>query len=98
MEWGRTETPDYFPDSHLERFQARLGADWQPPVASLRAGATGGLSAGLGYYTTPAVTTTGLGSSSTLENLYDFEYDIRLGVTLYFPGTSSLKERARHYQ
>ena len=98
MEWGRTETPEFFPDAHLERFQARLCADWQPPVASLRAGATVGLSAGLGYFTTPAVTTTGLGSSSTLENLYDFEYDIRLRVTLYFPGAFSLKERARHYR
>ena len=44
------------------------------------------------------MTTTGLGSLSTLENLYDFEYDIRLRVTLYFPGASSLKERARRYQ
>ena len=35
---------------------------------------------------------------STLENLYEFEYDIRLGVTLYFPGASPLKERARRYQ
>ncbi len=33
---------------------------------------------------------------STLENLCEF--DIRLGVTLYFPGASPLKERARRYQ
>jgi len=33
-----------------------------------------------------------------MSKVHSFAYDIRLGVTLYFPGTSSLKERARHYQ
>jgi len=104
LDWGRTgtEISGYSSDLHRDQFQARLGADWQPPVASLRAGATVGLSLGLGYNTTPVATTTVTpppgGTVTTHRDVYSFAYDVRLGVTLYFPGTSSLKERARRYQ
>ena len=103
VEWGRTEHG--FDPFHQDRFQARFGADWQPPVASPGVGATVGLSVGLGYYTVPVVTSTiiptpgpGFDTETTVNDVYSFSYDIRLGVTVYFPGTSSLKERARRYQ
>ena len=109
LEWGREKAgrdSDPFPDAHFEQFQARLGADWQPPVASPRVGATIGLSVGLGYQTVPVVTSTVTSppggapfqTELTLTNPYLFSYDVRVGVTLYFPGTSSLKERARQYR
>lgn len=111
VEWGRTEIPGFdngvssLPSAHRDRFQARFGADWQPPVASPGVGATVGLSLGLGYYTVPVFTSTtiptpgpGFDTETTVNDVYSFSYDIRLGVTVYFPGTSSLKERARRYQ
>ena len=111
VEWGRTEIPGFdngvssSPSAHRDRFQARFGADWQPPVASPGVGATVGLSLGLGYYTVPAFTSTitptpgpGFETETTVNDVYSFYYDIRLGVTVYFPGTSSLKERARSYR
>ncbi len=103
VEWGRTEHG--FDPFHQDRFQARFGADWQPPVASPGVGATVGLSVGLGYYTVPVVTSTVIPipgpvfeTETTVNDVYSFSYDIRLGVTVYFPGTSSLKERARSYR
>ena len=61
MEWRRTEIPGFDngvsskPSGHRDRFQARFGADWKPPVASPGLGATVGLSVGLGYYTVPVL-------------------------------------------
>ena len=111
VEWSREEIPGFDngvssqPSTHREQFQARFGADWQPPVASPGVGATVGLSVGLGYYMVPAFTSTvtpipgpGFETEITVDDVYSFSYDIRLGVTVYFPGTSSLKERARSYQ
>ncbi|MAI24641.1 MAG: hypothetical protein CMN75_01295 [Spirochaeta sp.] len=108
-EWGRRGvaiSPDDSLNAHLERFRARLSAYWQPPFASLVSGATVGLSVGLGYDTKPAVHGSMIlppGSDvspteNTLKNAYSFTYGFRLGVTVYFPGTSSLKERARQHQ
>ena len=103
--WSRMETHVPYPDAHIDRFEARLGVDWQPPVASPRVGTTIGLSTGLGYYTSPfqIVSSENTGgeiiiNSITNGEFVNFYYDIRLAVTLYFPGTSSLKERARHYE
>ena len=109
VEWGRRRAespPDDSLNAHLDRFRAQLSAYWQPPFASLVSGATLGLSVGLGYDTKPVIkstTTLPPGSDvrqteTTLNNVYSFSYGIRLGVTVYFPGTSSLKERARQYQ
>ena len=104
LEWGRIieRVDGYSPDLHRDQFRARLGADWQPPVASLRTGATVGLLLGLGYNTIPVVSSVVMpppgGTVFSHRDVYTFAYDVRLGVTLYFPGTSSLKERARQYQ
>ena len=112
MEWNREYYPSlvFSPGTarHQGRFRARIGTEWQPPVADPRVGATVGLSAGVGYNTYAVVISVlDLGGgragfdakiSSTVNNVYSFAYDIRLAVTLYFPGTSSLKERARQYQ
>ncbi len=105
VEWGRKEIPGFdngvssSPALHEDEFQARFGADWQPPVASLRAGTTVGLSVGLGYYTAGfREVTVGAGPTTTVEIIREFAYDVRLGVTVYFPGAHSLKERARSYQ
>ena len=108
-EWGRRRaeiSPDDSLHAHIDRFRTRLGAYWQPPFASLVSGATLGLSVGLGYDTKPVIkstTTLPPGSDirqteTTLNNVYSLSYGIRLGVTVYFPGTSSLKERARQHQ
>ncbi|MEE3326354.1 MAG: hypothetical protein VX252_03405 [Myxococcota bacterium] len=109
VEWGRRRaeiSPDDSLHAHIDRFRTWLGAYWQPPFASLMAGATLGLSVGLGYDTKPVIESTMTlppGSDvwqteNTLNNVYSFSYSIRLGVTVYFPGTSSLKERARQHQ
>ena len=104
LDWSRIieRLAGYSSDLHRDQFRARLGADWQPPVASLRAGATVGLSLGLGYDTIPVITWVVTpppgGTVITHRDVSSFVYDVRLGVTLYFPGTSSLKDRARQYQ
>ena len=93
-------------NAHLERFRARLSAYRQPPFASLVSGATVGLSVDLGHDTKPARNGSLIlppGSyvsptENTLKNAYSFSYGFRLGVTVYFPGTSSRKERARQHE